>query len=378
MSWNFRLLQQRSARRREPRIVHSDEFHSEATTKVYAHLHESFRHLRARGISRVALDEFEAFLTAPGTLSRPSLIVRCCISNGNFDIRTVIDKRISRSRVSTCLAPFVERVLSRCRGHADFFVLISDNLYVSEGRQMQCLEYFKRIPFLRCDRSEIDSLSMHCILIPDYFVQHERYASEWTAIEQAVRVHPFRQRQAMIKWRGCLSNSEYPNLDNYRRFPRYLLLTLSARYPDIVDARLTEHDFADAALRERMNEEFGPPVESLHAEAFVAYKYLISVDGVGAAWKRVATILASGSVLLLHHRWTQFFNPALTPWVHYVPLEYDLSDLLERYEWLEAHPAQAQAIAENGRRVARAVLRPAALETYFAAVVNECGALCGA
>lgn len=351
---------------------------SEATTQVYAHLHDSFRHLRSHRISKAVLDEFESFLTAPGTLSRPSLIVRCCISNGDFDIRIVVDKGISRHRVSTCLAPFVKRVLSRCRGRAEFFALVSDNLYVSEGKRMECLEYFKRIPFLRCDRSEIDALSMHCILIPDYFVQDETYASEWTAIEQAVRAHPFRQRQSLIMWRGRLSNWEYPNLENYRRFPRYRLLTLSARYPDIVDARLTDHDFADAALRERMTEEFGHPVERLPAEAFVAYKYLVSVDGVGAAWKRVATILASGSVLLLHHRWTQFFNPALTAWVHYVPLQYNLSDLLERYEWLEAHPAQAQAIAENGLGVARALLRPDALETYFAAVVNQCGALCGA
>ncbi len=352
---------------------------AEATARIYAHLQDSFQHLRSNGISKVALDEFESFLREPGTLSRPSLIVRCRISNGDFKMRVVVDKRISQGRLSTCFAPFVRRVLSRCRGRSEFFVLVSDNLYVSEGRRPECLEYFKRIPFLRCDRSEVDSLTLNCVLLPDYFVQDRRYAAEWKAIEEAVREHPFEQRRAVIKWRGSLRSWQYPNLENYRRFPRYRLLKLSTQYPDIVDARLTNHGFRDnasaAGLSERLKQEFGSPVEGLPAEAFVAYKYLVSVDGVGAAWKRVATILASGSVLLLHHRWTQFFNPALKPWVHYVPLKYDLSDLVERYEWLEAHPAQAQAVAENGLRVARAVLHPAALETYFAAVVNQCGAL---
>jgi len=257
--------------------------------------------------------------------------------------------------------------------------LISDNLYVSEGKRLECLDYFKRIPFLRCDRSEIDPLTTHSILIPDFFVQHDNYRADWTAIAESVHSHPFECRQAIVKWRGSLTNCEYPNLENYRRFPRYLLLQLSKKYPDIIDAQLTNHNFRNndsaEALRERLTQEIGNPADVLPAESFVQYKYLISLDGVGAAWKRVATILASGSVLLLHHRWTQFFNSAMNPWVHYVPLKYDLSDLLERYEWLENHSSNALEIATNGLRLAREVLHPAALETYFATVVNGCSSI---
>ena len=53
----------------------------------------------------------------------------------------------------------------------------------------------------------------------------------------------------------------------------------------------------------------------------------------------------------------------ISPWVHYVPLRNDLSDLIETVEWLRAHEAQAAAIAANGaafarRRLTRTLLTP--------------------
>jgi hypothetical protein len=350
-----------------------------AMGEIYSQMHESFRHLTSNGVKKSVLDEFEMFLAAPGTLSRPSLIIRCQVVNRDCDIRVIVDKRISQWRLSTCFLPFLQRVLLKARGRSDFFVLLSDNLYVSEDKRSECIDYFKRIPFLRCDSSEIDQLSMYSILMPDLFIQDKKYADELAAIEKAVRVNPFEQRQEIIKWRGSLSGSEYPNLENYGRFPRYALLMMSVKYPDIVDARLTNYYFGGnepgAALRKRFEREFGCPAETLPAASFVPYKYLISLDGVAAAWKRVATILASGAVLLLHHRWNQFFYPGLKPWIHYVPIKYDVSNLIEQYEWLIAHPSQAKKIAENGLRFARCILHPKALEAYFAEVVNKCSEL---
>jgi hypothetical protein len=351
---------------------------SSATAEIYGALQESFRDIASNGTTKRALDDFESFLTRPGTLAQPSLIIRCRITNRRHDVRVVVDKQISRWRLSTCFVPFLERALTKIQGCSDFFVLVSDKVYVEESARSECLDYLRNVPFLRCDRSGIDALSMHCILIPDYFVQDETYRDDLAAIGEAVSKTPFERRRNLIKWRGSLSGEEYPDLANYRRFPRYRLTKLSVRHPDILDARLTNYDFGDneagPALRAQLVREFGPPAETLSAASFVAYKYLISLDGVGAAWKRVATILACGSVLLLHNRWHQFFYAALRPWVNYVPVSYDLSDVVERYEWLVAHPTEARTIAENGLRLARETLSPEALETYFAAVINCCTA----
>ena len=50
---------------------------------------------------------------------------------------------------------------------------------------------------------------------------------------------------------------------------------------------------------------------------------------------------------------TDWFHQFLNPWVHYVPVATDLSDLEERFLWAERNPELAQKIAEAGAVVGR-------------------------
>jgi hypothetical protein len=351
-----------------------------AAEAIHAGQRHRFRHLASNGIRKSVLDEFESFLAAAGTLSRPSLIVRCRVTGHVCDIRVVVDKAISRVRLTRSFEPFVTRVLDRIRRPADFFVLMSDNVYASERSRGEFVEFLRNVPFLRCDQRDDDEISAHAVLIPDFSVLAPEYAAEFVAIENTAAANPFERRLDVVKWRGSFSGPVYPDLDNYLDFPRYRLLTMSMRHPGILDARLTTYDNmpdgeASIAVRRCLRATFGPLADHLPAEAFVRYKYLISVDGAVAAWKRVPTILASGSVLLLQHRWTQFFYPGLQPWVHYVPVAHDLADLLDRYAWLAADPPRAKTIAGNGQRFAREILHPTALERFFVDTVDRCGEL---
>ena len=49
-------------------------------------------------------------------------------------------------------------------------------------------------------------------------------------------------------------------------------------------------------------------------------------------------------------QWEEFWYEYLIPWVHYVPLAADGSDGDAVLDFLEAHPEEAKAIAENGRQ----------------------------
>jgi hypothetical protein len=347
---------------------------------IFAQTQKSFKHLSSNGIKKSVLDEFESFLTARGTLSRSSLIIRCQIARESCDVRLIVDKPISQRRLTRAFLPFLARLLDRIRGCADFFVLLSDNIYVSHDRRTEFLEFLKNVPLLRCDQRDDEAISSHSILIPDFSIQEARYADELSAIDNAAGAIAFEQRFGVIKWRGSLSGPGYPNLENYREFPRYTLLVMSRMYPEILDARLTTYGSVSGigsadALRQRLKDMFGSPEKIIPFEDFVRYKYLISVDGAVAAWKRVPTILASGSALLLQHQWKQFFYPGLKPWVHYIPLKDDISDLIERYAWLLDHSAAVKIIAGNGQRFARQILHPKALEAYFLEVVTKCGEL---
>jgi hypothetical protein len=44
--------------------------------------------------------------------------------------------------------------------------------------------------------------------------------------------------------------------------------------------------------------------------------------------------------------------------VHYVPIQYDLSDLKEKIEWLRSNDEEARKIAENSTRFALTILSP--------------------
>jgi hypothetical protein len=349
----------------------------EAIAKINARSQESFKDLMSNGVEKSVLDQFESFLAAPGTLDPSSLIIRCQVADERFSFRMVTDKPISRWRLTEVFLPFIKRALHRVHGRPDFFVLLSDTVYVSKRSQAEYIDFLKRVPFLRCDWRDDDEISSHAIMIPDYLMLKSKYAEELSAINEACDANPFERRLEVIKWRGRLSGPDYPNLENIQEFPRYSLLMMSLKHPEFIDARLWTYDHVSScesgvALRRQLQDMFGDPAEFLPPESFAPFKYLISIDGVTSRWGCVPTILASGSVLLLQHQWKQFFYPGLEAWVHYVPLKRDISDLVEQYKWLIDHPVQAKTIAENGQLFAKEILNPEALETFLVDVINKC------
>ena len=50
------------------------------------------------------------------------------------------------------------------------------------------------------------------------------------------------------------------------------------------------------------------------------------------------------------------------PWVHYVPVREDLSDLHEMYEWAEKNVKKARAIAKAGTDFVRRIGRPEGMD----------------
>ena len=82
---------------------------------------------------------------------------------------------------------------------------------------------------------------------------------------------------------------------------------------------------------------------------------------------------ASGGVLLKidsEEGFMQWFYNRLEPWINYVPIKHDLSDLVEKITYLNQHNYLAKTIADNGRRLAMSMDCDYALE-YAALVVHK-------
>ena len=80
-------------------------------------------------------------------------------------------------------------------------------------------------------------------------------------------------------------------------------------------------------------------------EEQTAYKYILHIDGHVSAF-RLTSELSSGSVVLkVDSEWNMWFSDLILPYVHYVPVAADLSDLTEQIKWCKTHDKECQEIA---------------------------------
>ena len=195
---------------------------------------------------------------------------------------------------------------------------------------------------------------------------------------------PWEARRPLAVWRGaCTGSAALYNVAggaSGRRWPpRARLALLAQKHASLLDAVLFPCARC-ASLWRRQPELFGNTSQALTDADYVRYKYIIDLDGDGCSG-RLSKLLDSGSVVL--KAWGSggggmgvgggggypFYYHALKPWKHFVPIASDLSDLIERLEWLNAHVAEARAIAQHASEFARRWLSPEAIDGYTYALI---------
>ena len=90
------------------------------------------------------------------------------------------------------------------------------------------------------------------------------------------------------------------------------------------------------------------PEMTLHELA--EYKYHITIGGGGGTeFAGFVQKMAMGGLVFHHMTPTRdYIHDYFEPWVHYVPVEADLSDLKQKFYWAEANPDEARMIARQG------------------------------
>lgn len=129
-----------------------------------------------------------------------------------------------------------------------------------------------------------------------------------------------------------------------------------------LDAGITKWNIRPRAINGVLHtiEVDKPPIKALYdnrksikyltPEDQARYKYIVDVDGHVTAF-RLTQELSLGSVVLYtdDSKYYTWMTKSLRPWIHYVPIKSDLSDLLEKIKWCKAHDAECQVIAKNAR-----------------------------
>lgn len=114
---------------------------------------------------------------------------------------------------------------------------------------------------------------------------------------------------------------------------------------------------------------------ALFHERAPQYKYVLNLNAVTSSW-RLHELLLSGSVLMLQeHPVVEWLQMHLQPWIHYVPLAEDLSDLIERIEWLRANDEHARLLAEAALHVGQQLASDQAVWCFFVRALRALRAL---
>jgi predicted Zn-dependent protease len=187
-------------------------------------------------------------------------------------------------------------------------------------------------------------------LVPDpVFLNSAGYAALREEVDG--QLVPWSERIPRAFWRGATTGQRR---GGWRDLQRVQLCLIAQTVENLMDVGVSSivgmpPEMAAEAEAAGIRRPFVLPVD------FMKFKYQIDVDGNTNAWAALFQKLYTGSPVLKVESpfgYRQWFYDALKPWRNYVPVAADMSDLIEKIEWLRANDDRARLIGERGRALA--------------------------
>ena len=177
------------------------------------------------------------------------------------------------------------------------------------------------------------------VLIPDAdFLKSKGYIELKKEIDS--KNIPLSEKKNIIYWRGNRTGI------GYRRYSKQL-------YSQRELCVMLKYDYLDSDFS--IDTDKGD---------FLRNKFLLDIDGEVNAWSGLFWKLYSGSIVLkVESHWEQWYYNELKPWIHYVPVAGDLSDLPNIYNILTGNPELCEKISKNGRDFAEKLTLERAIDT---------------
>ena len=80
------------------------------------------------------------------------------------------------------------------------------------------------------------------------------------------------------------------------------------------------------------------------------YKYILNIPGNVCAFRLSLELASRSVVLIVESKWKLWYSEMLVPYVHYVPVSSDLSNLFEQIQWCRDNDEKCKKIAQNARK----------------------------
>lgn len=252
----------------------------------------------------------------------------------------IFDKSMSKDRYQF----FVTRLILLL----PLIMAFHNSQYFDEGAVFINLDDSADAPGLAFCSNRSDS-----ILIPDVdFLNSHGYRQ--ARIDFSVDAYLWEDRLPIVFWRGTTTGVRTEV--SWHSLPRLKLCELSNH---------VEHrplfDVGVSSSAQVSKGEAKEIIDAGYMKNFIPlssssqYKYQIDIDGNTNAWSALFQKLLSGSVVLKvasPHDFRQWYYDELIPWVNFVPVKSDMSDLVEKIHWLIDHDDEAMKIGVNGKKLA--------------------------
>ncbi len=211
------------------------------------------------------------------------------------------------------------------------------------------------------------SLHPSSVLLPDpIFVESAGY---YTLRNEFANTMPFSKRNMQGMWRGSTTGTR---VTTWRTLPRAILCSLANQNSSLLDCGFTNIvQFSSLEERDELiRSKLMKPI--IRSADFDKYAFHIDIDGNSNSWPGLfSKLLSAGAVFKVASKegYRQWYYDRLKPWFNYIPVESDMSDLVEKITWAGSHLERAERIGRAGHDLAASMTL--ANEMDFAIVAIE-------
>lgn len=196
---------------------------------------------------------------------------------------------------------------------------------------------------------------------------------------------PWDQRKPTAVFRGAstgcgVSSKEGPLFNQRLKLANISMKTKTDKYGvPLIDAGITKWNLRPRKiinvqyLKTIDPSEEACTVKPLTPEQQSKYKYIINVDGHVSAF-RLSLEMSMGSCIIIVeslYGWKMWFSHLLVPYVHYIPVKSDLTDLVEKIKWCRENDSECKKIASNAKQFSDKYLTKKGIINHMANLLND-------
>jgi hypothetical protein len=302
---------------------------SQVPSWMQAQIEGDLRYFKEKSIS---LSQLDAFYVKEG--KHFQLVKYTVQDNEVFVDNQFVDTKRNYPRIFNYFDALT--CLCKTKGLPDvtFLISINDGLNSKED-----------IPVFAMCKMDSDRI----ILLPDYEALGTRF-QVLKGVDITKIKFPWEEKMSQLIWRGSTAQLFVRILERHLpRLSRLKLCELSEMYPELIDAKYTI--FTQGGEKIPYLKKFQGDTISFKDQMY--YKYHILIDGNVCPYTKSGWKFFTNSLIFKpHSKWVQWYYGDLKPYVHYVPVKEDLSDLVEKLHWAQGNDAEAKKIATNCREFA--------------------------